>query len=266
VAHLQLASGERANVAFLPFVSQRGIVRVDQLMSGSAAEFATTYAQRVESIVAALARDGFDAGSVNMVVAHHAVVGGGTSGSERAAQTIFDYYVPASAFPASAHYVALGHFHNPQQVPAPGRVWYSGSPLQLDFGEEGYQKQVLIIDAAAGLPATVRGVDLRCGVPLRTVTGDEAYVVEAGRALGEAHLRVVVEGQRRAGLADDIREQLPNAVEVQMADGERAEPQVAPLVERPAHELFAEYLSERGAHDERVVRLFVELLEEANAT
>ena len=46
------------------------------------------------------------------------------------------YAVPATVFPTSAHYVALGHLHRAQQVLGPCPVRYSGSPLAVDFGEE----------------------------------------------------------------------------------------------------------------------------------
>ncbi|MFC0266441.1 exonuclease SbcCD subunit D [Kushneria aurantia] len=50
--------------------------------------------------------------------------------------------LPASLFPASFAYVALGHLHRPQRV-GEERLRYSGSPLALDFSEAGYHHQVL---------------------------------------------------------------------------------------------------------------------------
>ncbi|KAA0020677.1 exonuclease subunit SbcD [Salinicola corii] len=50
--------------------------------------------------------------------------------------------VPATLFPESIAYVALGHLHRPQQV-GEARIRYSGSPLPLDFSESHYPHQVL---------------------------------------------------------------------------------------------------------------------------
>jgi len=50
--------------------------------------------------------------------------------------------VPATLFPESIAYVALGHLHRPQQV-GESRIRYSGSPLPLDFSESHYPHQVL---------------------------------------------------------------------------------------------------------------------------
>ena len=55
-----------------------------------------------------------------------------------------------SAFPSTANYVALGHLHLAQQLPGGPPIWYSGSPIQVDFGEAGAGKHVLIVEAAPG--------------------------------------------------------------------------------------------------------------------
>ena len=41
--------------------------------------------------------------------------------------------MPASAFPAEAHYVALGHLHRRQTLPAPCPVVYSGAPFAVEM-------------------------------------------------------------------------------------------------------------------------------------
>ncbi|MDQ6952971.1 MAG: exonuclease SbcCD subunit D C-terminal domain-containing protein [Mariprofundaceae bacterium] len=44
-------------------------------------------------------------------------------------------HVPASAFPDTFDYVALGHLHVPQKVGGCEHIRYSGSPLPMGFGE-----------------------------------------------------------------------------------------------------------------------------------
>jgi exonuclease SbcD len=85
---------------------------------------------------------------------------------------------------------------------------------------------------------------------------------QAGGA-GDDLLRVIVREPARAGLADDVRELLPNAVEIRMAapaaDHQADLPTRAGLT---PHQLFAGYLDSQGVSDERVVRLFARLLDE----
>ena len=112
------STGEKANVALLPFLSQRYVVRAADLIDATAADNAASYDQRVRDIVNALAT-AFTDDAVNVVMSHLTVVGGVLGGGERSAQSIFEYYVNANAFPPETHYVALGHLHRRQTMPAP---------------------------------------------------------------------------------------------------------------------------------------------------
>ena len=160
---------------------------------------------------------GFRADTVNLVVAHLMVMGGTMGGGERGAHTVFDYWVPATAFPASAQYVALGHLHRRQQLAGPAPLHYCGSPLQLDFGETANDPAVNLVDVRPGLPAEVRPVVLTAGRRLRTLRGTLADVVAGAGDAGDDHLRVVLDEPARAGLADEVRARLPNTVEVVLA-------------------------------------------------
>ncbi len=278
---LELAvDGETALVALVPFPSQRYVVTADLLLSGDAADAHAVYADRIGRIAAALTA-GFRADTVNLVVAHLMVMGGVLGGGERGAHTVFDYWVPATAFPGSAQYVALGHLHRAQQLAGPAPLHYCGSPLQLDFGESANEPVVNVVDVRPGLPADVRAVPLTAGRRLRTVRGTLAEVLarlgggEAGGEVGDVgevgddHLRVVLDEPARVGLADEVRAAAPNAVEVVLAprddDGRRgrgdrvADPD---RLRRTPHDLLVEYLTGNDAHDERVVRLFDELVDE----
>lgn len=262
VIDVQVRTGETARIALVPFVSQQGIVRADELMRADASETAQTYAERVRAVIAALTA-GFGDDTVNLVVAHLMVAGGLLGGGERSAHTVFDYWVPATAFPATAHYVALGHLHRPQRIDAAAPVWYSGSPLQLDFGESGEEKAVLVVDAAPGRPAAVRSVALTAGRRLRTVRGPLGDLEELAGTTGDDHVRVVVTGGSRAGLADEVRRWFPDAVDVVVeataSEGSRDRPA---RLGRSSRALFAEYLAERDAEDPRVAALFAELHDE----
>jgi exonuclease SbcD len=98
--------GELVRIAMLPFLSQRGIVRADDLMSGDAAEHTQKYAERCRIIINYLC-SGFVDDAVNLLLGHLTVVGGKAGGGEREAHSIFDYHVPPQVFPVEAHYVVL---------------------------------------------------------------------------------------------------------------------------------------------------------------
>ena len=284
---LEVASGgETALVALLPFPSQRYVVTADLLLSGDAADAHAEYADRVMRIVRLLT-EGFRADTVNLVAAHLMVMGGTMGGGERGAHTVFDYWVPATAFPGSAQYVALGHLHRAQQLPGPAPLHYCGSPLQLDFGETDNAPAVNVLDVRPGRPAVVRPLPLTAGRRLRTVRGTLVDVLEAAASLaptpalaaagdaggldggaGPDHLRVVLDEAPRAGLADEVRERLPAAVEVVLAPRQQAgEARAADpdRLRRQPRQLFAEYLAERGVEDERLVPLFDELVDELSS-
>ncbi len=250
-----------ALVACLPFLSQRYVVRADELMSQDADRSSQQYAERVQRLLAALTT-GFRHDTVNVVAAHAMVVGATIAGSERLAHTVFEYSISAAAFPVAAHYVALGHLHRPQRIAGPCPVHYSGSPLQLDFGEAGEDKSILIVDASPGRPARVTAVPLRAGRRLRVLHGTLGELRAVAGTTGADHLRVHLHEPLRVGLADDVRALFPCAVDViveRSDDDPRAPGERPPNAERSPQELFAAYLDERGLADARLVDLFDEL-------
>ncbi len=260
------AAGERAHLALLPFCSQRYSIRAAELMSQDAYENIGLYADRLRRIVTALTTD-FGGDAVNLVVAHGMVRGGKVGGGERDAQTSHeDYWLDASAFPATASYVALGHLHLAQQLPGGPPIWYSGSPIQVDFGEAGAGKHVLLVEAAPGKPARVESVALTSGEQLRTLTGTFADLeaLAATEDLTDTWLRVRVTEPARAGLNDDVRALLGDrVVEVRTeigSDTERAPS--ASRSGRTPQELFRGYLAEQAIEDDRIVALFAELLDQ----
>jgi DNA repair protein SbcD/Mre11 len=256
------ASGERAVVACLPFLSQRYVVHAADLLAQDAARNAAAYADRYRAVVGALC-ERFGTGTVNVVVAHGFVRGAEPGGGERPAQIIEDYWVDPTVFPPSAQYVALGHLHRTQQLPGPAPIWYCGSPIQVDFGEGGDDKNVLVVEVEPGRPAKVRERKLSSPRRLRTLEGSLAELRKAASEVGDDLLRVIVTEPRRAGLADEVRDILPNALEVRLAGSDEAlRPSPPERSGRSPQDLFASYLAEQHVQDSRVEQLFAKLLDE----
>ena len=256
------STGEPVNVAVVPFLSQRYAVRAAQLIAPGdnvPARNVGSYDQWVRNIVNHL-HGGYDPDGVNLMTAHLTCTGGAFGGGERMAQSIFEYHVPAAIFPIDTHYVALGHLHRRQELPAGCPVHYSGSPLAVDFGEEENTSTVLLVEASPGTPAKVTDLPLKSARRLRTVEGTVEQLRAAAEEYGEDWLRVRIKQSTYAGLRDDIIEALPNALEIHIhsdftntASGKVSSVQVA--AKSPA-ELFAEYCAHVGSDDERVRAMF----------
>ena len=258
-------SGEAWRCVALPFLSQRYAVRAIDMFELTGAEANQTYADHLARMLRVLTQ-GFTPDAVNLITAHLTVVGATVGGGEREAHTIQAYAVPATVFPASAHYVALGHLHRRQSVTAPCPVHYSGSPIAVDFGEEENSPAVLLVEVTPDTPAKVREVPLSKAVPLRTVRGTLSELAELDT--GDAWLRVFVREKPRAGLREEVQQLLPRALQV------RIDPDVLPdsgerqvrarRTGRSPRELFSAYLAERGHDDPAVTELFDRLYAEVS--
>lgn len=264
---LRTRSGEDARVAALPFVSKRYAVRAAEVMLHELAEHALDYSRRVAAMIDVLTGS-FTPDTVNIVMAHVTLLDGHRGGGERDVQTRLDYQVPASVFPPSAHYAALGHLHRQQEIPAPCPAFYSGSPLAVDFGEEANEPGALLVTAAPGVRADASPISIAGARRLRTLRGTLEQVVAEGEQDPEAWLRVILAEPARAGLGDLVRDKLPNTLEVALADEYRPKPgsagkgQLSRIGRSPA-ELFADYLRGENVDDPRLEAMFTELLDEA---
>jgi exonuclease SbcD len=202
---------------------------------------------------------------------HVTLLGGRRGGGEREAASTLDYELPASMFPATAHYAALGHLHRQQEIAAACPAFYSGSPLAIDFGEEANEAVALVVTAEPGIRADVRPVPVTGGRALRTLRGTLDEVIAAGEQAGDAYLRVVLAEPGRAGLGDLVRDKLPNVLEVQLDEQYRPQPGAAaagPRASRASRtplELFGDYLTEQNIDDPRISKMFAELLDTVEA-
>lgn len=263
VVDMVTRGGERASIAVLPFLSQRYAVRAAELVAQLPAQHNAAYDEQLRGIVRSLT-DGFRTDSVNLVAAHLTVLNGTFGGGERLAQSIFEYSVPASIFPADTHYVALGHLHRRQMLAAPAPVHYSGSPLAVDFGEQANTSVVCLVEATATTPARVTDIPVTAGRGLRTLHGTVDELAALRDTVGDDYLRVFVREPARAGLREDVTAVLPNALEVRIdpefaAPVRGSRPSEGRGAERSPAELFGEYCRDRAVADPRLDALFARL-------
>jgi exonuclease SbcD len=258
-------SGEDVQLAVLPFLTPRYAVKAAEIMTNTPSENVRAYDDQIRRLVDALTSD-FGADTVNLAMSHLTCVGGLFGGGERAAQSIFEYSVAASIFPVSAHYVALGHLHRRQSLPAHCPVHYSGSPIAVDFGEQDNTSVVCLVEATPSTPARVTDIPVTSGRRLRTVRGTVAELEALASSFGEDYLRVWVREPARAGLREAVAGVLPNALEVRIdpefaAPVKAGRPEAADVMRTPG-QLFADYCAAVSVADSRVAKLFADLHDE----
>jgi len=265
--------GGRAVVSCFPFLREGRAFEVWEPVD----EHYKRYADRLRAISEAYStyatrRAGTDA--VTFLVAHFLVGGAKVHGhgaprGERELHMGEAYAATAEAIPPGPQYVALGHIHAPQPVPgAKVPAEYAGSLLELDFGEAGERKRVVVVEAEPGLPATVRSVPLRRGRRLMRPRGtwDEILAMDG---VSDAYLDLTVETTGPdPSLADRAREAFARVVKVR-AEYPRIE---APMADRRRGRTLAElyrayYEAKEGvAPDAGLVTAFEALQETTDAT
>ncbi|MEX0827128.1 MAG: exonuclease SbcCD subunit D C-terminal domain-containing protein [Acidimicrobiia bacterium] len=250
IMSLETANG-RAHVACFPFL--RAAQTVDFM--ARADDWYGKYADRVRKITeryAAALGEPAEPDDATFVVAHF-MVGGvkvntGAPRGERDLHMGEAYAAAESAVPTTVDYVALGHIHAPQKVPG-ARVpaEYAGSLLQLDFGEAGEVKRVVVVDTAPDAPASIRSVPVSGGRPLIRVEGTWEEIV--GRDdLDDAYLDLAVRTDGPdPGLMDVVRERFPDVIKVR-AEYERSRDERPSTTGRPLDDLYADY--HREVHGE----------------
>jgi len=276
ILHFPTANGEAVRLAPLPFV------HANRMLDGfeDPATWSALYADRVHNVETALARgllDGFDNRHDIAIFAAHLYVGGAVlSGSERRVHVGDGYASHLEHLPAVT-YAAFGHIHKPQDLP--GTVvtgCYAGSPIQLDFGELGEAKRVVLVEASPGRPADRVSLPLSGGRPLWRFDGTLEALAEQAQGVGQVLALVTVQTlTATVDLHAQVQQLLPDAVLLQVLEvpadrrltvvtTDSADSGPDPGVQ----ELFRAFLAEqgtRGVAADRVLSTFTTLLEAVEA-
>lgn len=250
-------------VAVLPWVFERQFVGARELM-GLPGEPFQNYAEEMKLLIEKLCEPLET--STCTVFAGHLFVSGSKPGEGQRGLTIGQLYAIAPQALPEVQYAALGHVHRPQPVAgAPRPAYYSGSPLQLDFGEVEQQKSINIVELEPGQPADVRTEPITGGRPLRDVSGTYEELDALKAELEDAYLRVNLKcGGPLPGLGDQVRALLPNALEVRLdyaREETRPEARIRGLTPR---EQYAHYLRQKQGTEpsQEELDLFESLLAE----
>lgn len=266
---IEVASRDRketAVIAALPWVLERQALSMENLAQGIEKAL-LTYSTGVESLMRA-ASQAFRHDTANLLMGHMLIDGAAPQekdSGERKIHMGIAFAVQRAAIPETAQYVALGHVHRPQRIETAAPAYYSGSLLQLDFGEAGQAKMVNLVEVSAGVPAVVQQIPLAVGRGLRTITL-ELEELAPGLASDDEYLRVFVKAPGHVpSLAEKVRDALPNAVDIRLVvEGGPDDTETVDHQALSPDELFrAFYLQRRGIEaSEETMKAFHDLLVE----
>lgn len=215
-----------------------------------------TYAERMRTVQADVYRRltaGRGARDVLVFAAHLFIEGATPSYSERRISLSAEYAAAAGDLPDVA-YGALGHIHKPQPVGRAGfPAYYAGSPLQMDFGESGDTKSVVLAEVGPGVNPRIELVPLTSGRRLIRLEGTLEEIVQRAGRVGDAWVKAVVNVEASSAfLPETLARMLPEAT---IVDIEERRPRVAGRVlDREAStgelpdikDLLRDYLPGRG--------------------
>ncbi|WP_353511853.1 exonuclease SbcCD subunit D [Thermus sp. LT1-2-5] len=240
--------------ALLPFISERVLMKK---LWQEAEERHRAYAENMRRILGNLESP--------LMLGHFAVVGARPGGGEFAFHLSEAYAVPASALPLSARYVALGHIHRQQAVSETPLAWYSGSLIQLDFGEgEEGERGALLVELPPSGPPKVHPIRERWGKPLRTYRLPPEALDGRLEELKDfpGYLRLVVEGRLSPVVKERLFQALPNLLAVEGAGALPGEFQEEGGAELGLLEAYARYLEEKGRKEEGLLQGLKQVLTE----
>jgi exonuclease SbcD len=267
VLDLDTAAG-RAVVSAFPFLREGRSFEVWEPPE----EHYKHYADRLRAISEAYSTHATEVAgtdAVTFLVAHFLVGGAKVHGhgaprGERELHMGEAYTATAEAIPPGPQYVALGHIHAPQSVPGAGvPAEYAGSLLELDFGEAGEQKRVVIVDVEPGLPATVRSVPLSAGRRLLRPRGPWEEILGL-EGVHDSYLDLTVDtAGPDPGLAERAFAEFDHLVKVR-AEYPRVEPEGFPAEHRTLAEKYRDYYVEANEAEppDELIAAFASVLEE----
>lgn len=238
------------SVAMFPFLSERRIVR--KIMDQSPDLWKGTYAEAMRRLIENLS-GGFGKGP-NVLMGHWAVEGAKPGGGEFEFYTTNSYSVMKSHLPLSAHYVALGHIHRQQQLSDAPVTWYSGSLIQLDFGDhEEAPRGALIVELLPGVPPKVHPVNQRWGLPLKTFRLTRQTLDQRYQELQEwpGLAKLIIEAIPDAQLRERLHRELPQVLDIEfrLSDNENTPAPLPNLEAMDWSELYCQYHLEQHGQE-----------------
>ncbi len=195
-------------VGAMPFASEQRLLDASSLWQSGDAERRKDYREIVAYLLEDLTRD-FRDNTVNFLMGHMSIDGARLAKSEVAYYTREKYLLSSQTLPPEAQYVALGHIHIHQRISETSPAYYSGSLIQLDFGEAEPEKGFCLIEVEPGSQAKVEFKPVTCHKPLKVLKCHHDNLDETlqDHQYHPGFLKVIVEmDSPQIGLADRVRQ------------------------------------------------------------
>jgi exonuclease SbcD len=270
VLHYTGRDGVELRLAVLPYVHPNRIMHAFE----DAAHLRKRYAERVSAMQKALAEELFrdlDPERHVTAFAGHQYLSGADLARYSDLPHVRDRYATESKDIPKVGYAAFGDIHKPQKLPGAGVAGrYAGSPLELDFGELGEQKSVVVVDLVPGEEAVIRLVPLTAGRRLWHFKGTMDDLRAVAPTITDQLCRLtVMTPTPDPTLSEQVYELLPTATILGIAENPEDRRLPVPVKEPESgaepslQDLFVAYLQENGtsgAAAEDMPPLFAALL------
>ncbi len=270
---LKNEKGESLVIVALPFAGEVKLLDWDESQEQDQSQQKSSYAEKMKTLFTILAGKNFKEGSINVMMAHLTIEGALLSGSEKSLRMSDTWALPVSMLPEEGSYLALGHIHRFQKLKDSPLACYSGSPLQIDFGEEKDEKGVCIVEAKFGVPAQCAFRKLEKITPLKTLRIAQNEISETAEIYKDfkGYLKVVV---RRAPddpkirVAEEVRKLLPQTLIV-ISESPKTNVQNLPDLKNATHDpiqAYKDYLdSQNRKPAPELLEVFQSLMEQSAA-
>ena len=131
-------------IACLPYPDER-------VLTGLEENKERNYVESIARYMKALAKE-VEGAEYKILMAHLMLDKAQIAGSESYSSLLPKYVVRADSIPETFDYVALGHIHKHQRIEeAVPKVYYSGSPYQIDFSEKNPKKFANLLSLENGI-------------------------------------------------------------------------------------------------------------------
>ena len=190
VTTYRTSSGARLRFVGLPFVHANRIVGDWEQILAAHSKY-TDGIRKICDLLAKAAFDDFDPAVDVAMFASHLHVANARTSTEKEIHVSSEYATDPAHLEGRYGYLAFGHIHIAQTV-ADGRGRYAGSIIEIDFGEEGETKQVVVADLTPGRPTVVRDIALSAGRRLHRIRVPYSGLAERAEALSNGLVEVTV--------------------------------------------------------------------------
>lgn len=264
----------RLHLAALPFITANRIVNVLDDPAARRKTYAEFIAQLQQQLLKEMYHDFDPRQDVSVFAAHQYIGGSVPSRTENPTHTCDFYTTDPDQIP-QVNYAAYGHIHRPQDLPGDRVVGaYAGSPIQLDLGEVGEDKSIVLAHLYPGAPTRIERIRLSRGRRLRRLTGTlDELRTQADAVTDEICHITVATATHQPDLSRQVRALFPDATIVHIH--EDCADRKLDLITGPTSEggepdnltMFSTYLAQRGtiqAPADDVLALFGTLLGHAD--